>query len=862
MKVNIFWTALLVTTTLVMIPKSFAQEGNYNKGSDLPANSVLSNESEDEEEMLKPIERANKLRRIGFQQLVASKYQEALQFLQESLKIYRDISDAQGEAFALYGLGWAYDDLGQLEQAIESYQESLLISQKIGNHRLEATNLNLLGYVYFELGQYTKAIEFNQQSLAIAREIDYPWMEALSLADLGLVYFSLGEYEQAMEFTQTAQEITQNNGWRRLEAYTLNDLGKASQVLGEYQQAVKFHQQSINIAQDIGNRYWEAIALNDLGRAYQALGKYQQAMASYQQALTIAKDINYLAGQGQALSNIGNLLAKQNQPELAIIFYKQSVNVREAIRQNITGLSRELQESYLETVADTYRSLADLLLQQDRVLEAQGVLDLLKVQELQDYLHNIRGSEDTIQGVIQRNPEEQITTGYEVILDQAIELGKELTQLTNIPVSQRTDAQKQRVVELRKKEKEITKQFLEFFNSPEVQTWVAQLRQNTGGQNFDLENHAKNLRDNLRNLQQDAVILYPLVLDDRLELVLVTPDAPPVRRTVIVKREELNRAIVEFRNALKNPTSNAEIPAQKLYDWLIKPLETDLTQAEAKTIIYAPDGQLRYIPLAALYDGKQWLVQKFQINNITALSLTDFNTKPQEQLQILAGAFTQGSYSFEVGEQRFSFQGLPFAGVEVENLAQTIPNTTKLLDKEFNPDTVYQMNDYSIVHLATHAAFVVGQPRDSFILFGDGNRVTLPEVESWDLSNVDLVVLSACETGLGDKLGNGEEILGFGYLMQQTGARAAIASLWSVNDGGTQVLMNSFYEALTGKNITKAEALRQAQIALITGDHTALGEQRGTIVATYIRGELLPKVKERLHHPYYWASFILIGNGL
>jgi len=122
-------------------------------------------------------------------------------------------------------------------------------------------------------------------------------------------------------------------------------------------------------------------------------------------------------------------------------------------------------------------------------------------------------------------------------------------------------------------------------------------------------------------------------------------------------------------------------------------------------------------------------------------------------------------------------------------------------------------------------------------------------------------VLSACETGLGGNLGTGAEILGLGYQMQRAGARASIASLWTVDDGGTQVLMNAFYAALQGKN-TKAEALRQAQIALITGDYMALGEQRGLIVAARVRDELKPEVANHLNHPYYWAPFILIGNGL
>jgi len=153
------------------------------------------------------------------------------------------------------------------------------------------------------------------------------------------------------------------------------------------------------------------------------------------------------------------------------------------------------------------------------------------------------------------------------------------------------------------------------------------------------------------------------------------------------------------------------------------------------------------------------------------------------------------------------------------------------------------------VHLATHAAFVVGKPEDSFILFGNGDRVNFRNVSTWSLPNVDLVVLSACETGLGGKLGNGEEILGFGYQMQQTGARAAIASLWSVDDGGTQALMSAFYNILSGKKLTKTEALRQAQISLINGYSVKTGNATARQVSNF-------------SHPYYWAPFILIGNGL
>ncbi|MBD2463049.1 CHAT domain-containing protein [Oscillatoria sp. FACHB-1407] len=363
------------------------------------------------------------------------------------------------------------------------------------------------------------------------------------------------------------------------------------------------------------------------------------------------------------------------------------------------------------------------------------------------------------------------------------------------------------------------------------------------------------------------MLIYPLILPDRLELVLITPNSEPARYPVPVTQAELNAAIVAFRQALTDPTSGApRAVAQQLYQWLIAPMRDDLEAIDAETILYAPDGALRYVPLAALHDGDQWLIERFRINHITAASLQDFTLRPDPQPQILAAAFSEGSFQFQVGQRSFSFGGLPFAGIEVEKLAEAFPGTTQFINDAFSRTAVEPaMDSHTIVHLATHATFIPGSASDSFILFGNGDRLTLQEIkEQWQgrFNQVDLIVLSACETGLGDAgLGTGEEILGFGYLMQEAGAEAAIASLWQVDDGGTQVLMNAFYAGL-GNGMTKAEALRQAQIALITGDFTAVGSDRGTIEILSTRTGLPQNVSDRLDHPYYWAPFILIGNGL
>jgi CHAT domain-containing protein len=165
------------------------------------------------------------------------------------------------------------------------------------------------------------------------------------------------------------------------------------------------------------------------------------------------------------------------------------------------------------------------------------------------------------------------------------------------------------------------------------------------------------------------------------------------------------------------------------------------------------------------------------------------------------------------------------------------------------------MNDYQIVHFATHGLLVSGNPEDSFIIFGNGESVNLRDIENWSLPNVDLVVLSACQTGLGGKLGNGQEILGLGYQFQLTGAKASIASLWSVSDGGTKALMSHFYTALKSGNVTKLEALRRAQVALITGNDAAISSVNSSGNASSKEN------KGSFRHPYYWAPFILIGNG-
>ena len=819
-------------------------------------------------------------------------YDIALSHHEQALALRREIGDRAGEAISLGNLGLTYESLGRYDKALERYEEALLLSRNLGDREGEGYALASLAGVKATLGRYSEALEFFAGSLAVRQEIGDRAGEAYTLNSLGGIYFELGQIDRAQTHYQQALALWETLGNDAARASTLQNLGAiasyrndAATALARYEEALVLRrstgdrvgegktlqaigvllpfldraaetpavlEEALAIQRQIGNRADEAEVLNALGWAHQIAGDSDRALTAYQMASVLFRDLGYLAGERRALANLAGLLAEREETVLAIALYKRSVEISETIRQDLRVLERAERDTYARTVADTYRALADLLLQGDRVLEAQQVLDLLKLQELDDYLQDVRGRSESATGIDYLPAERELLEDYDRLQESTLAFVRELTELERSPGAL-TPAQQQRLVELDTRRRQLVREFVAFTRNPEIVALTQQLQQTSDRQTLGLD-RLRNFADNLRHLDETAVLLYPLILEDRLEIVLASPDAPPVRRTVAVSRDRLNQTILEYRralthNLLRRDRSHALEPAQQLYDWLVRPFEAELADIQPTTLVYAPDGQLRYIPLAAFHDGDRWLVERFRTNNITAASLTDFNRPSATGLRVLAGALVEGNHRIEVGDRSFTLAGLPYAGREVERLAATIPETTALFDRDFSKTAILpQLNRHSILHFATHAAFLPGTPEESFILFGDGSRTTLREVQDeWFLTDVDLIVLSACQTGVGGRLGTGEEVLGFGYLMQNAGARAAIASLWMVNDRSTQVLMNTFYDRLREPDVNKAAALQEAQIALIRSGEAAIDGRKTD--------------GEDYSHPFHWSGFVLIGNG-
>jgi len=446
-----------------------------------------------------------------FQEGSAESLRKAIVQLEKALELARSAQAKDKQALSLFWLGRLNDDLGEKSKAINYYNQALPLIRAVGNRGGEATTLNNIGGVYDALGEKPKALEYYNQALPLYRAV----------------------------------------GDRSGEATTLNNIGYVYSALGEKPKALEYYNQALPLMRAVGDRSGEATTLNNIGSVYDALGEKPKALAYYNQALPLLRAVGDRSGEATTLHNIGFLLASQKQPELAIVFYKQSVSQYEILRQTLRTLPKATQETYTKTVESTYRELADLLLKADRILEAQQVLDLLKVQELNNYLNTVRGD---VQELYVLPPETEILKKYGALQTSAIALGQNLATLRVIPEASRTQSQQQEIDCLVKLQDELNQQFNAFTRSPEIKALVqALVRRSPEAYDQTVKTASLDaLRGKLKLL--NAVLIYPLILDDRLELIITTPDAPPLRRTVNVKREELNTALQDFRTALQDPT--------------------------------------------------------------------------------------------------------------------------------------------------------------------------------------------------------------------------------------------------------------------------------------------------------------------
>ncbi|NEP35276.1 MAG: CHAT domain-containing protein [Moorea sp. SIO3B2] len=342
--------------------------------------------------------------------------------------------------------------------------------------------------------------------------------------------------------------------------------------------------------------------------------------------------------------------------------------------------------------------------------------------------------------------------------------------------------------------------------------------------------------------------------DDQLELLLITADGNPIlRRVYNANRAEVLAVTRTFHRTLINPRSLDDKdylkPAQQLYQWLIGPLEAELKANKIESLIFAMDQGLRSLPLAALHDQKNYLVENYSVSLVPSLSLTYSRFTHVQSLRLLA-----------MGASQFSDkQDLPWVKVELQTIINKLWKGNYFLNESFTLENLKaqrKKRKFGIIHLATHAQFNQGAPENSYIQMWD-EKLGLDQVENlFSEPSVELLVLSACQTALGNR----EAELGFAGSAFQAGVDSTLATLWSVSDQGALGLTTEFYRQLN-KTPSKTEALRQAQLAMIRGNVRIENDHlysSGKKIA--LSSELSGFGKQSFTHPYYWAAFLLVGD--
>jgi CHAT domain-containing protein/Tfp pilus assembly protein PilF len=771
---------------------------------------------------------ANNLARSGL-------YQEALQGYQRSLKIVRSHRESSDYDIVNIEVAEAnlLDTLGQSAQAEPLFRAAVRDSNasRVILATDRASNMVMLAKFLNRNGRESEALQLYKSALPVLVGImgpDHPGM-ATYYNDIALLNSAAGQHDEAIRYMKKAVKI---------------DTG----YYGE----------------DSPN---SAILTANLGNEYLAKQDYAAANEHLLQALDTATAWQNPDVLLYAYASLSQLMREQGRNDEAILFGKQAVNELQNLRRANTGLDKSLRQSFLKKNEAYYKDLADLLISQGRLPEAQQVLAMLKEDEYLGFIRRGESADGKDTTVNFNSTESSWTQRYAEIGNRVAAIGAELRELQKKPADQRTDADIARVKALRADMSAAMKSF-----NQTVQGLQHTFEQLQGERRAELAKRQVDVdqRGLVRELGHDAALVQYIVMDDALHILLTTPDAMLARK-VDINSADLNQLIQRFRQVLGNPAQDPRPAGQALYQRLIAPISDDLKQSGAQMLMLSLDGALRYIPFAALYDGRDYLAEHYALAIYTEAARDRIKDAPRHDWQVAA---------LGLSRKIEGFNPLPAVVGELHGIVQAkgeksgvVPGVV-YLDNDFTNDRLQEVlfDQYRVLHIASHFVFTAGTLEKSYLLLGDGSHLTLAQLQDgdYDLGSIELLTLSACETAVGETGADGKEVEGLGALAQKKGAKGVLATLWPVADESTgQFMRNLYREKTADQTKTKAETLRMAQLQMLKGgiSGSSSGARRG---AARLPGQPVaenapafePPPGAPFAHPYFWAPFILMGNWL
>ena len=806
-------------------------------------------------------------------------FSAAVKIWQQVLLIYQSQGDRLNQARVLNNLSLAYQQLGKYSEAKQTISESLKLTQTQQNNsptqnlqKEESTKklnviaqaLNTRGRLELSMGKPEAALKTWEEAKEFYTKAENNAGVIRSAINQSQALRSNGLYHRALSNLTEVNEILQKQPDSQLKATGLRSLGTSLNLVGKFTDAQKALEESLAIAKKLSFPTDISATLIDLGNVANSQQQAKSALSFYRQAVDKANSPNIkIRAQLNIIKTLidtqklakAQLLANQVQSQIANLPANRStVYAQLNLAKSLTRLQQAnipnspTIESIAQIVANSYKQAQDL---EDKPAQAYA---LGKLGGLYEQTQQWSTAQDLTQKALMLSQSintPEITYRLEWQLGRILKIKGDLTgaianysqavnnlgSLRNDLVAIAPDIQFSFQESVEPVYRELVSLLLTPQNSEVSQKSLLQAREIIESlQLAELDDFFREACLDAKPTQVDkfdtqAAVIYPIILADRLEIILSLPKQPLRHYSTAISENELESTVKKLRKNLVIRTRYSFKPLSKqLYDWLIRPAEVDLAESKVKTLVFVLDGYLRNIPMSTLHDGNQYLIEKYNIALTPGLRILPPQELKRENIKVLSAGLT---------EARDGFSPLEYVEEELKKINSQVPGTM-LLNQDFTSEYIQEKikyNFFPIVHIASHGKFS-SKVLETFILSWN-DRIKIDDLENLlqgpeqtEQKAVELLVLSACETATGDK----RAALGLAGMAVKAGARSTVATLWSVNDEATANLMSHFYQELSNVKQTKAEALRNSQLALLKN--------------------------RKYEHPIYWSPYILVGNWL
>ena len=824
-----------VAATIRSIGTIKRMQGDYTAALDDYRQSLAIDEASDNKPGI-----AAALNNVAGVEYLRGEFAKALAVYERSLALNEELKRTDGISSVLNNMGLIYFDQGNYLKSLECFQKSLALTAASDKQGIASTLLNI-GDLYRALGNYPLAIEYLRKSLAQAEELSAKPVIWKAWQSIGMAQRDKGDYAQALDSLQRALMILNSLGSKDRISSILNEIGVVYYGQHDYAHGFEFFQKSLEMAQEIGVK--NPATFDNLAHVYEAFGNHAKALEFAELAVNTARASDQNEALWQARTTAGQIYLSLNQRDKARQAFAEAIRTIDALRNEVPGGESEVEE-YFESKVAPYTAMIGLFVAENNAPAALAYAERAKGRVILEVLRSGRVKPNKAMTTPERQ-QERYLTGALVALNTQI--AREKTR--DKPDTARLSDLSARLGQARLDREEF--QIGLYAAHPELKTQRGEAEVLRVDQARDL------LRD-----EKSALLEYA-VADNQVYLFVLTKGTAGSlidlrAMTLPIKRSDLAARVEKFRQRLANHDLDHGESAADLHSLLIKPAAEQLRNKT--TVVIVPDDILWDLPFQALQPTpNHYLIEDYAISYAPSLTVLNEMIAKRRQREFDDRLVLLGIGNPWLGSQTVERAGkaplneelapLPEAERQVKMLGELYGagRSRIYIGTEAREDRVKaEAGQYRILQLATHAILNNANPMYSHVVLsqaaGDSKEDGL--LEAWEIMNLDLkadlVVLSACDTARG-RIGAGEGVIGLTWALFVAGSPTTVVSQWSVESASTTELMLSFHRSLKASGggsqyaMSKAEALRQAQLKLLR--------------------------TKRYQHPFFWAGFVVVGDG-